>query len=235
MKNTRHQKIAIHLKYRGDNGYGSHSWDFRAESPALAEIGCDNLLVFTRSKNIGNAAAYTFRVIMDTAKSIGKGTRDESFVEKVLAAIDGLPEMHITRDEMIRRAKDVAGRFARELDCPDLEAGEDRQKGIWGEEATRQLEKEYGPCTEQLTWTSRKNGNRVGFRFRFANPVIWIDLKNGVYASVEIGRQYDAETKTHHGDWGVSEVMTLNCWDIRRYRLADRIIKALVEANIIRR
>ena len=84
------KKIASHLHYRGDNGYGSHAWDFIVESPYLAGLGCENLLVFTKSKNVANAAAHTLRVVRNEARRQAKPEYRKTVDRDVLAAFDEL-------------------------------------------------------------------------------------------------------------------------------------------------
>ncbi len=79
----------------------------------------------------------------------------------------------MTREETIKVLQEAGSRFAKENGFTDMQIGEDRQNGIWGEKFTEYLEKTYGECTKEIRWYKPENEKSyVEFRFRFANPVI---------------------------------------------------------------
>lgn len=238
--NERLNKIALRLQYRGDNGYGQHSWTFITDEPYLRGIACDNLLIFTKGKNIANAASHTLRSIRRTACRMTKPEYRAAVDKDVLEAIDALPDTHISRDEVIARMKKVAADFAERLGYDILTAGEDRQKGIWGEALTYYLERHRGSCTEELKWTSDTKPGSVTFRFRFATPSISIRTyedggRRSSMAVVEVDQPYDCIEKRNHGDWAVTETMTCNCWNMRSHALIRDIIAALEKADVLKR
>lgn len=79
----------------------------------------------------------------------------------------------MNREETIQILQKAAEELARKHGYTNLQIGEDRQKGIWGERLTEYLEKTYGECTKEIKWCDPDNSNNyVEFRFRFSDPVI---------------------------------------------------------------
>ena len=105
----------------------------------------------------------------------------------------------MNREETILVLQKAAEHLARERGYADIEIGEDRQKGIWGEKLTKHLEEKFGSCTQEIKWLDPENRNNyVEFRFRFANPVISINTfdhgdKKQNMASIEYS--------DHFADW----------------------------------
>ena len=105
----------------------------------------------------------------------------------------------MTREETIQVLQKAAEHLAREHGYTDIEIGEDRQKGIWGENFTKYLEEKFGSCTQEIKWRDPENRNNyVEFRFRFSDPVISINTfdrgdKKQNMASIEYS--------DHFADW----------------------------------
>ena len=105
----------------------------------------------------------------------------------------------MNREETILVLQKAAEHLARERGYTDIEIGEDRQKGIWGENLTKYLEEKFGSCTQEIKWRDPENrNNHVEFRFRFADPVISINTfdrgdKKQNMASIEYS--------DHYADW----------------------------------
>lgn len=79
----------------------------------------------------------------------------------------------MNREETIYVLQRTCEALARQRGYTDIEIGEDRQKGIWGENMTKYLEETYGSCTKEFRYQDPENSsNYVEFRFRFADPVI---------------------------------------------------------------
>lgn len=79
----------------------------------------------------------------------------------------------MNREETINVLQKAAEKLAREHGFTDIEIGEEREKGFWGEGLTEYLEEKFGSCTQEIKWRDPKNKyNYIEFRFRFANPVI---------------------------------------------------------------
>lgn len=82
----------------------------------------------------------------------------------------------MNREQAIKTLKTIAAKMAKKYGYTEMTIGKDTQKGIWGSEFTKFLEKESGgDCSTEITW--RKPGDEYGyveFCFRFANPVIAI-------------------------------------------------------------
>ena len=109
------------------------------------------------------------------------------------------------RNDVIRTLQKIGAVLAEEHGFDNVDIGEDRQKGIWGEALTKKLEKECGPCTKEITWygADRKE-QHVQFRFRFANPRLCIRMPGEVLAELEIG-DYNYEEKKHDGNFHIAE------------------------------
>lgn len=79
----------------------------------------------------------------------------------------------MNREETIYVLQRTCEALARQRGYTDIEIGEDRQKGIWGESMTKYLEETYGSCTKEIRYRDPENSNNyVEFRFRFSDPVI---------------------------------------------------------------
>lgn len=109
------------------------------------------------------------------------------------------------RNEVIKALQKIGANLAAEYGFDNVDATEDRQKGIWGEKFTEVLEKEYGPCSEEITWygADRKE-QHVQFRFRFGNPCLGILLPGEVFAELEIS-DYNYEEKKNDGDFHIEQ------------------------------
>lgn len=97
-----------------------------------------------------------------------------------------------TRSQVIKDLQTYASQLAEHYGFTEMEIGEDRQKGVWGEGFTSFLEKKYGECTKEVRWMDKNDpGNYVEFRFRFQNPCVCISL-NGreTLAECEVGSGY---------------------------------------------
>lgn len=113
----------------------------------------------------------------------------------------------MNRDETITGLKELGAKLAAGYKFQHINKGEDRQKGIWGEALTEQLEKEHGPCTEEIKWFGDNPEEAyVKFDFRFSDPRLSVRLPGEVFASLELS-DYVYETKQHDGNFRISEVM----------------------------
>lgn len=117
----------------------------------------------------------------------------------------------MNRDETIKVLQKAGENLARSLGFTDIVIGEDRQKGIWGENLTKYLEEKYGSCTQEIKWQDSENRNNyVEFRFRFSDPVISINTfdrgdKKQNMASIEYS--------DHYADWShYDEERVLPTW-----------------------
>ena len=121
------------------------------------------------------------------------------------------------REEVIKSLINLTANLAQEYNCTEYQCGEDRQKGIWGEEFTQYLEHTYGECTKEFTFSSEdkfiyrgyqkedssKPVRRIRFRYRFANPCIAIEVYKGqrqIFAEMEIS---DYGGKWHIGQFTI--------------------------------
>lgn len=100
----------------------------------------------------------------------------------------------MNREEAIKTLKGIAAAVAEKYGYTEMCIGQDRQKGIWGEEFTKFLEESVGgDCSSEINW--RKPGNEddyVEFRFRFSNPCIAIRFRENdreTLASLEFRTQ----------------------------------------------
>lgn len=144
------------------------------------------------------------------------------------------------RNEAIRVIQTIASQMARKYGYTDMLKGKDRQKGIWGEEFTKFLEKEEkGDCSTVIRWL--KPGNTedyMEFRYRFSNPVIALRFhSNGAecLASLEFsGHRYVNNGKVYGEDdllgrkgqpvyektevpWHLCELILFNPTESRQY------------------
>lgn len=102
----------------------------------------------------------------------------------------------MTREELIREMQGAAARIAKKYGLTEVQIGEDRQKGIWGEAFTKYLEQRDGPCTAVIRWTDGVNQYpAVMFDFRFSTPRIGIrdDDNTGSGAFVEVDNPWNKE------------------------------------------
>ena len=120
--------------------------------------------------------------------------------------------MRADRHKVVSVVRGIAEKVAKKRNYTQMVIEEDRQKGIWGEELTRYLEKTYGECTEEITWYPEGTDKfgaydpQVKFRFRFSSPVVSI-MGDGVsFGSIEIS-DYDSITKEYNGNYKISEGM----------------------------
>ena len=123
------------------------------------------------------------------------------------------------REEFLAKAVGFAVRLAEDYGCDELVMGEDRKKGVWGEDFTAFLERTVGECTRELTWTggdhdesrefaSERHERQVQFRFRFANPCVSVSLgHNMTYAELEFSdSRIDDGEYVHTGEFDLREV-----------------------------
>lgn len=81
----------------------------------------------------------------------------------------------MNREDFIKRLISFGSQKAKENGYTEVLRGEDREKGIWGEEFTAFLEKEVGgDCSSTIKWYNPDNGEKdcVEFYFRFNSPCI---------------------------------------------------------------
>lgn len=97
-----------------------------------------------------------------------------------------------TRSQVIKDLQTYASQLAEHYGFTEMEIGEDRQKGVWGEGFTSFLEKKYGECTKEIHWRDKNEpDNYVEFRFRFENPCVCISLDGRkTLAECEVGCSY---------------------------------------------
>lgn len=120
----------------------------------------------------------------------------------------------MNRQDVIKELIALTSKLAQEYNCPEYQCGEDRQKGIWGEDFTKYLENTYGECTKEFKFTSEEKfmyrGYKtediskpvccVRFRYRFASPCIAIEIYKGqrqIFAEMEIS--------DYRGKWHISQ------------------------------
>lgn len=109
----------------------------------------------------------------------------------------------MNRMEAIKTLQQMAASIAYNMGYTEMYIGEERQKGIWGENFTKFLEEKYGECTKTIKWfkpefpVDMSYGNNIEFSFRFSNPQICIDNRvlDGSLANVEFS---DFNTKLFH-------------------------------------
>ena len=102
--------------------------------------------------------------------------------------------MSMTRKEAIAKLQQVGAKIAAQMGYTEMLIGEDRTKGIWGENFTAFLEEQYGECTAEIKWFKEDKpdnltyGDNIEFRFRFSSPVLSIDHRkvDGSFASIEL-------------------------------------------------
>lgn len=100
-----------------------------------------------------------------------------------------------SREQAIKTLQLIGAEIAKEMGYTEMVIGENRQKGVWGEEFTRFLETEYGECTKEIKWFKENKpeelnyGDNIEFSFRFADPKLIIDRRkvDGSLASIELG------------------------------------------------
>jgi len=144
-----------------------------------------------------------------------------------------------TRDELIKLMQLIANELASEFEFDEVNIGEDRQKGIWGEEFTYYLERTYGECTKDVTYKSSDKLGRVNFRFRFVTPCISIktydDNHHEVFCEVEVDKPFDCELKKHSEDdqWTITQ-STLFSPEFGGLEYYNKIKSKLVEYQIIK-
>lgn len=120
------------------------------------------------------------------------------------------------RNEFVGKVKAFAAALAEEHGCDRLTEGEDRQKGVWGEEATAYLERKVGgDCASTLRYEGGEYDEetryhkpapecRVTFRFRFSDPCVTVWLDHGrTMAELEFTDWKDGEST---GDFRLHEV-----------------------------
>ena len=99
----------------------------------------------------------------------------------------------MNRQDTIKTLQQIAAEIAQEMGYTEMRIGEDRQKGILGENFTRYLEETYGGYTKEIRWfkpDAPKDlafGDNIEFSFRFSNPQVCIDHRktDGSLAYVE--------------------------------------------------
>ena len=99
----------------------------------------------------------------------------------------------MNRQDTIKTLQQIAAEIAQEMGYTEMRVGEDRQKGIWGENFTRYLEETYGECTKEIKWfkpdapEDLTYGDNIEFSFRFSSPQVCIDHRktDGSLAEVE--------------------------------------------------
>lgn len=100
----------------------------------------------------------------------------------------------MNRDQAIKTLQLIGAEIAKEMGYTEMVIGEDRQKGVWGENFTKFLETEYGECTKEIKWFKENKpnnlsyGDNIEFSFRFSSPQLIIDHRNvdGSLASIEL-------------------------------------------------
>lgn len=116
----------------------------------------------------------------------------------------------MNRKETIARLLMMGAEIAEQMGYTQMEIGEDREKGIWGEGFTEFLEKKYGECTKIVRWVRKEKqdftyGDMVQFSFRFSNPQLMIDHRkvDGSMAKIELDdfnheiyQQYEKELES---------------------------------------
>ena len=125
-------------------------------------------------------------------------------------------ELSERRAEFIAKVRMFAETLAREYRCDEVEADEDRQKGIWGEGMTAWLEKRCGgDCSTNVKWTGgeRKKVSehdkeprperQVELRFRFDSPCVsvYLDYRK-TFAELQFSDYIDGE---HSGFFALHE------------------------------
>ena len=113
----------------------------------------------------------------------------------------------MNRDQAIKTLQLIGAEIAKEMGYTEMVIGEDRQKGIWGENFTRFLEEKYGDCTKVIKWFKENKpvdlnyGDNIEFSFRVSSPQLIIDHRNvdGSFASIELSdfctKAYNAKVK----------------------------------------
>lgn len=80
----------------------------------------------------------------------------------------------MNREDFIKRLITFGSQRAKEIGYTEVLRGEDRQKGVWGENFTKFLEKEAGgDCSSTIKWYNPdKEKDCIEFYFRFNSPCI---------------------------------------------------------------
>ena len=113
----------------------------------------------------------------------------------------------MNREQAIKTLKTICSQVAEKYGFTEMEIGQDRQKGIWGEKFTEFLEKTTGgDCSTEIKW--RKPGNdydRVEFRFRFDNPVISIRFRDKEQRETLANLEFATKRYVPDGVWEEDE------------------------------
>lgn len=109
----------------------------------------------------------------------------------------------MNREDAIKALKVIASKMAKKYGYTEMNVGQDRQKGIWGEKFTEFLEKSIGgDCSTEIKWT--KPGNNIGyveFRFRFDNPVIAIMFQDEEQRETLASLEFHTKRYVPNGLW----------------------------------
>lgn len=145
---------------------------------------------------------------------------------------------HMTRDEIIKALIDYGAGLAQMFNLKEIQVGEDREKGIWGEKLTEHLEKKYGQCTQEIKWfngdSPRSSDIVVSFRFRFASPCLSISLAHrSIFAEIEygVGHKMDMEGNLIEDERGylisddVYRPKEIHCWGDGSLERARKLLK----------
>ena len=130
----------------------------------------------------------------------------------------------MNRKETITMLQEVGSNLALKYGFTDMEIGEDRQKGIWGEKLTAYLEEQFGECTKEIKWRSPENPNNyVEFRFRFQDPVLALNtFDRGEVKSNLASLEYS----DHDADWTHYDELRRKSWDkedVEPYHFVDYV------------
>lgn len=232
-------RIKANSKYLGlQKGLPTYHFlpDYKKEHLDEVFNELESVICEMRRPGLENFARRIASAFLGSAQIYDKQFKANSY-EATVKELLALPATHISRFEMVSRMNDLASELAAKHGFELMESQDDRQKGIWGEELTKKLEKEHGPCTQETRWTSATKPGHVLFRFRFASPLIAIQEYskggNQVMASVEIGQRYNTGTKESDGDWTIREAMI---WDAAYggESLYHELVKGLRQKNIIK-
>lgn len=131
----------------------------------------------------------------------------------------------IGRENCIKKMQKIGAEVAKELGYTEMQVGEDRQKGLWGENLTAYLEKKYGECTENIRWYApEKPEDYVEFDFRFSDPRITIrkDGTTGALATIEASDFNRENWKKKKAEMAKQGVKSEDCYSVdpevrRRY------------------
>ena len=138
----------------------------------------------------------------------------------------------MNRETFIKKLILFVSQKAKEIGYTEMLRGEDRQKGIWGEELTAFLEKETGgDCSSTIKWYNPDIKGCIKFYFRFNSPCIsrwWycdgyeclVDFEFTNKKLVETGSTYQEDGYLHkkgepikdfvEDKWRILQIMSWN-------------------------